>query len=49
MIKNSVAAASYLARKDAVLAGLRIGASGVALFAANAGMAAIAADRKSVV
>jgi TonB-dependent receptor len=44
MIKNSVAAASYLAGKDAVLAGLRSGASVVALFATMAAIPVFAQD-----
>jgi TonB-dependent receptor len=44
MIKNSDAAASYLARKDALLTGLRAGASGLAFFAALGSVHAFAQE-----
>ena len=44
MIKNFDAAATRMARKDALLAGLRAGASGLAFFAALSGIPAFAQD-----
>jgi TonB-dependent receptor len=44
MIKNFDAAATHIARKDALLSGLRAGASGLALFAALGGAPAFAQD-----